>query len=302
MKVAACLCAQVFLGVYAWGVSYPLTLVDGRGDATRLNAKPERVVSIAPSATDIVVELQGWDRLVGVSEHCQLSEEAGTVARLPIYPGPSAEKLLGLQPDLVLAADITSPQVVAQLRRLGLCVLVLNSAGLEGVVADIRLVGEALDLTESAQRIVARFQSIRKRVRTALRTLDDRQKPTVLMALSPALDYFVGRGVYADALITEAGGRNLGASVGLQWPKLSAESLIDLNPDVIFISQEEVSAAARRQLLVNLRADPNWQEMRAVKRGSVYLIESQLFSVPGTRLQWALPILFEYLHPELAPL
>lgn len=297
-KFAVTQCMLV-LSAAAWGTDYPITLVDGRGDATRVEARALRVVSIAPSTTGIVVELQGLEQLVGVSKHCQLPAEAGAVLRVPVYPAPSTEILLSLKPDLILAADITSPQTVAQLRRVGLKVLVLNSKGLNGVLEDIRLVGQALDLTPAAERLITDFQAVRARLDTVLQTSDD-PPPRVLMALSPALDYCVGRGVYADALIAEAGGQNVAQGTGISWPKLSIEGVLAMRPEVIIIVSDTVSAAAQQQMLEHFQKHPIWKVLPAVRLGRVYLVHRELFSVPGPCLQEALQVLFAHLHPELA--
>lgn len=293
------------------GVDYPMTLVDGRGDTITLDARPERVMSIAPSTTEIVVELQrlarlsqrnqsknlqSVARLVAVSDHCDLPAHAGDIMRLPIYPAPSIEALMVLEPDLILAADITSLQVVAHLRRMGLTVIVLNSAGLDGVVEDIRLVGQALDLPVAAEMIITDFQAVRTRIRAALETADF-PKPRVLMALSPTLDYCVGQGVYADSLIQEAGGHNLGAITGVAWPKLSTEGVLAMDPDAIFILSDSASEANQRQVIANYNKHPAWKEIKAVQTGAVYLLASDHFSVPGPRLKEALPILFAHLYP-----
>lgn len=279
---------------------FPVSLVDGRGATVIVQKQPLRVISLAPSTTEIALDIGGVERLVAVTEHCTLPSSLEGLKRLPVYPQPSTEAILALKPDLVLAADITSRGNVEQLRRLNLKVIVLNSAGLDGIVRDIETMGIALGLENSAQAVVRSFQQGRQRVKQALQRQSPDEKPTVLFALGDSLEYFAGKGVFADSLIEEAGGRNVGATAGLPWPQLSAEAILQADPQVIFITGKALTGTAREEALAKFEKHPVWKGLQAVRNRRVYWLDSELFSVPGTRMKSALQVLFAHLYPDLA--
>ena len=141
---------------------YPLTLTDDAGRDVTLDAQPERIVSLAPSNTEIVCALGACDSLVGIPEY-QVGypdDVAATVADLPIVVsfGPvDREAIVATEPDLVLAAgnELTSSEDIDALTELGLQVIVLYPESLDEVSADIELVGEALDAQVEAAEVTA---------------------------------------------------------------------------------------------------------------------------------------------------
>lgn len=269
---------------------YPMMLTDGRGDNVILPREPRRVVSLAPSTTQIVVELGLADRLVGVTEHCVLEQIPGggpAAARVGVYPALSHEQIVALRPDLVLLADITSRAEVRRLRALGIPALVLNSEGYEGVMADVRLAGEALNNPGKAAALAERLERVRDEVRRGMG--ENWRAPRTVLFLDREGTYAAGRDTFGDGLIREAGGDNLAVRAGTDWPQLSREFLVEADPEVILISEsggqgERIDQAA----LEAYRRDPVWGGFSAVKQGRVYRIGAEHLNIPGPAIHIAL--------------
>ena len=281
--------------------AYPLTLVDGRGAAFRLEKQPQRVISLAPSTTDIATAIGAFTQLCAITEHCQWPAAAASlfVQRLSVYPEPSLETIIAQQPDLILAAAITRPEVVKQLREWGLQVLVVDRFSLAGITADIRLVGQALGRESAAERVIADFNRVRAQIDAAVQAQQHSLPPRVLFALGAELDFCAGGGCYLNALIEAVGGQNVAAQVAQDWPKLSPESILAMDPQLLIIMADTITADAHHQTRENLQTHSVWRLLTAVKTHQVYLVDRQLFSVPGVQLQKALVVLFDRLHPNV---
>src|SRR5688500_15423384 len=126
---------------------FPLTVTDDAGRDVTLETAPERIVSLAPSSTEIVCALGACDRLVGVTDFDDYPPEVGEIADVVIQAQVDLERVVAAEPDLVLAAgnELTPSAVIEQLEDLGLVVMVLYPESLDEVYADITFLGTALD-------------------------------------------------------------------------------------------------------------------------------------------------------------
>ncbi len=280
------------------------TLTDGRGDPVALPPEPQRIVSLAPSTTELVFALGAGDRLIADTAYCQFPEEARDLPHIQGFDSPNAERLLELEPDLVLASNITSPATANRLRELGLPVFVLPSQGLDGLVTDIELLGNVLGRNEAAADLLAKFTQIRTELGMRFAGLNDEERPRVFLAYGERETYTAGPGTFPDQLIREAGGRNIAYDVKGDWVELSQETVLERDPQVILLpgETEERIEPAGVDLLAAYRQDPLWGELSAVREGRVYVIDNTLFNIPGPRLTLALEALADTLHPpEAAP-
>jgi len=267
---------------------FPKTITDGRGAQVVIEGQPQRIVSLAPSTTQWLRELDAPDRLVGVTPHCEVGEDAEGAARLAVHPSPSFEKILDLNPDLIVAADIADPKDVARLRELGQTVLVLNNDRFDGVLRDGQTLGEAIGASGQARETIAELEADRAAVAASIANREASEQ--VLLALGTKLDYVAGPGSYADNLLQLAGAENAAAEAKSMWPKLSREAVIGADPGVIIVTHALAAGTenARAEVLAALRDDPVWRHLSAVKAGRVGVVDSTLMNVPGPRIGEAL--------------
>jgi len=238
---------------------------------------PRRIVSLAPSVTEVLFEAGVGPRVVGVTSYCRFPREVLALPKVGGYLTPSYEALVALQPDLVVTlpeqADIES-----RLTALGIPILRIDHRSLEGIVRSIEQVGQRCGAEVSATRAAS---ALRRALADARRTATG-PRPRVLVCFARAEDFrrltAAAPGTVHDDLITRAGGVNVLVSRAVAYPTLSAEGVMRLDPDVIieFSSSGTDAAALRRQ----------WNQLdsvRAVKNGRVYVFTDDFLAVPGPR-------------------
>ena len=113
-------------------------------------------------------------------------------------------------------------------------------------------------------------------------------------ATDPAKPYVAGPGSFVDTLIHLAGGKNLGAGLSTAWAQISAEEIFHQDPDVILLGDTGYGITVE-----SVAARPGWKNLKAVKNGSVYAVDSNLVVRPGPRLADGLEIIARHIHPEI---
>jgi iron complex transport system substrate-binding protein len=273
---------------------YPLSITDAMGREVTVHAEPEAIVSLAPSNTEILFALGLGDKVVGISDFCDYPEEAKAIERVGNYLEPNIEKIFALGPDLVLAITGLS-EVMARLEELGIPVVILNPSDLEGILADIQLVGKATGAETEAEALVS---EIRARIAVVTgKAAAVKEKPEVFCeidATDPSKPWTTGPGSFMNAMIQLAGGTNVAADAGSPWVQLSAEEIITKDPKIIILADSKYGVTAD-----SVRERPGWEVITAVKEGAIYDIDDDLISRPGPRIVDGLETVAKIIHPEL---
>jgi len=279
-----------------------VTLVDALGNVVVLTSPPERIVSLAPSNTEILFAIGAGDKVVGVTDYCNYPYnftawiESGNMTSIGSYYGPSVEPIIALEPDLVLASS-GSLDAAENLRDLGYNVLVVESRTLEGVLQDILLVGRATDKHIEAGILVS---DLRERI-------DDVANQAASATTTPKVYHevwneplmSVGPGTFIDDLITLAGGENIFNDANVSWPVVSSEAIIQKNPDVMVFPDMYMGVENFYQTIDAVKNRPGWQLITAVANDDIYEINADIISRSGPRLVEALEILAKMIHPEI---
>lgn len=268
---------------------WPLTVTDRTGQTVTIRARPERIVSMAPSSTEILFALGLGRRVVGRTSWCDFPAEAAAVPSVGDEWRPNWEAIAGLRPDLVLAVGTAQSAIVVEARRLGLTTVVTQSATIEQVFEDIALIGQATGAERAAEQLVAalrgRFQTIQERTRGV------RERPSVFWVIDATL-WTVGPGTFMDHLTTVAGGVNVAAGAGQAFLQYSMEALLAADPDVIIV-------AIPREEYPRLQELPGWSQLSAVRNQRVLFPLPALVSRPGPRILDGLELVARGLHPGL---
>jgi iron complex transport system substrate-binding protein len=278
----------------------PGVITDDHGRAVDIVAMPERIVSLAPSATEILFALGLGDKVVGVTNNCEYPQElldkidAGEIQRVGSYlPGFNLEVIVSLEPAVVFAIGETVPDYVDDLEVLGIPAIVLQPEDIDGILHDIELVGQATDKEEEADALIGNLEEQIDEVITAI---DNAPTPSVFYGVDvsdPAMLWTVGNGTFIDALITLARGENIAAELE-GWPSYSLENLINANPDIIVLGGANWGVSADE-----VASRPVWKDMDAVKNGEIYAIDDTTLVLPGPRIAEGLDLLARLIHPEL---
>lgn len=257
-----------------------------------VKARPQRIVSLAPSNTELLFALGLDDRVVGVDQFSNYPPEAAAKPKIGSYSAANLEEVLARDADLVLASGITRPDVLAALEGRGLAVVVLNPPDLAGVLANITLLGQIADAGADAATLrgslEARIATVTQRVQGTT------TKPRAFVELDPTQFFSVGPQSFVDDLIMRAGGANIAADTGTPYPQLSQEQIIVRDPEVILLGDGSQGVTPEA-----VKGRAGWGGVSAVRSGRIVVLDEDVFFRPGPRAVDALEALLRYLHPEL---
>jgi iron complex transport system substrate-binding protein len=280
-------------------------VVDAVGRVVELGVEPRRVVSLAPSITEIVCALGCCDRLVGVDRYSNYPPEVvraveeGRIAVVGGYWNPDPEKIAGLDPDVVLASS-SVPAHRALEKVLDVPIVYLRSgasASFDDVYADIALVDEVLGCPGEAKQLV---DAIRSRIELVARVLEEanatKVSVLVLLGLPEWGVWAAGAGTFIDSVITAAGGSNVASRLH-GWVMLGQEDLATMKPRIVLVALMAADVEDARKAL---RA---WKEaLRDLRYERICVLWGPANDVlvrPGPRLGIAVELVASLLHPDL---
>lgn len=274
----------------------PVSLTDGMGRAVKLAAPAQRIVSLAPSNTEILFAIGAGAQMVGRDELSDFPMDAKQVASIGSTFGQlNTEAIVAMKPDLVLAAQTTDAAQVKTLEGLGLTVYWLpNPKDFDGLYQNLDIVGQLTGHTAEAKLL---SDDIKTRVAAVVEKVKGAAKPKVfyeLDATDPTKPFTAGPGSFVDMLVSMAGGQNVGATLKDQWAQMSSEELVQQNPDIILLGDAAYGISVES---VGQRA--GWASLAAVKNNAVYTFDDNIVSRPGPRLADGLETIARLLHPEL---
>jgi iron complex transport system substrate-binding protein len=271
-----------------------LTLVDMGGHSVTLAKLPERIVSLVPSATEVIYALGGEARLVGVTDYCDFPPAARQKPSVGGMLAPSLETLVTLRPDLVLATDAGNRrETFGQLQRLGIPVYQVHAKRVAELLDVVRRLGE---LTGRGAAVGELTAQLGQRVQAVTRAVQGRPRPRVLYVLWPEPLIVPGREALVSELIQLAGGDSITADEPSDYPRFSLEAAVARAPDVIVLARHGTgSEPLPRQQWDRLTNVP------AVKAGRVYAVDGNLLHRYGPRVVDGLERLAQIIHPEVFP-
>lgn len=273
-----------------------LTFTDGLGREVKLEAPAQRVVSLAPSNTEILFAVGAGPQVVGREEFSDYPEAAKNVTSIgPAFEALNTELIVSLKPDLVLAAEINTPEQVKTLEDLGLTVYYLsNPHTLEEMYDNLNIVAR---LTGHEAEAATLIESLKQRVAA----MDEKMTPNSsrvsvfyeLDSTDPAKPFTAGKGTFITLLIDRAGGHNIAADLE-DYPQMSLEQIVSADPAMIILGDSMWGITPEM-----VASRPGWENLSAVKNGKVVPFDDNLVSRPGPRLVDGLEQLAKLLHPEL---
>jgi len=269
---------------------FPMTITDMAGREVTIEAEPQAIVSLAPSNTEILYALGLGDKIVGVTEFCNYPPEVAEKPKVGGFRDVNTEKVVEQEPDLILAANIHTAEVVPALEKLGMTVVVIDPPDIPAVLEGIKLVGKITGQEKEAETLTAEMG---ERIDAVAKAVEGREKPRVFWELSSDL-WTAGPGSFINDLIVRAGGENIAAEADSPWAQLSNEAVIEADPEVIFLADHPYGETAE-----SVAARPGWDEISAVVNDRIIEVEdTDIFSRPGPRVVDALEMAAKALHPD----
>ncbi|MCE4601224.1 MAG: helical backbone metal receptor [Desulfurococcales archaeon] len=283
-------------------MKFPVTVVDGTGEDTIIESKPTRIVSLAPSVTEILYYVNATDRLVGVDSYSNFPEwipearENGTLTDVGGFFDPSVEKILSVNPDLVIGVvGVPAHEHIKNLfKAYNIPVILLPQASLSDIERSILIVGKATGNIDESIRAAADFESKLARIKYANYTTTPRI--ALIVWLNPI--WVAGNSTFQSEALYWAGARNAFENIS-GWASIDIEQLLVAKPDIIIavgINASDVISTVESQL------GDSAGEIPAIADGRVYCIGypySDLFNRPSPRIVDAIIIIQLIAHPEL---
>ena len=290
----------------SWNVTVSLVIgeendvreLDGLEDyAFRISKRPERIVSMAPSCTEILFAVGAGDRVVGVTSFCDYPLEVvdkvnkGEIEEIGGYSTPSFEKIVDLEPDLITGAYGNPDDVIYRLIELGYPVYAQNPKNIEEIFAHIKVTGAITKCTENTTSLLDDLKGAIEEIEERTELLEEEQRPRVFR---PCPGFWTcGNETFMNDVIKTAGGKNIAAKYFSGWQALRIEEIIGENPQVILCpATDEGESLAYEQIMSEERR----KVVDAVRNSRVYLINGDLICRPGPRVVNATKIVHEYLY------
>ncbi len=270
------------------------SFVDDAGRKIFVADPPTRIVSLAPSVTEMLFAIGAGERVVGVTSFCNYPPEAQAKPKVG-GAFPNLEVVLSLKPTLVLAPrDFIRPDMVAKLDQLKIPLFILETNNIEDVLRHIQTVGRMLGRSEQSDAVAG---DLRRRVADVKTRTAGAARPRVFYVLNSDPLMTAGPGSFIHQLIELAGGTNVAADAPVAYPRLSLEEVIRQDPQVILFpvgDEEDIPNEEQQRWL-------RWPTLSAVKQNRFVRIPSVLLDRPGPRVVDGLEQLARELHPALFP-
>ena len=263
---------------------------DDLGRLVAINGTPQRIISLAPSNTEILFALGLGDKVVGVTSWCDYPPEALDKEQVGEYDTPDMEKIVALNPDLILVSYGTTMEVINSMVGLGLTVFGVKSTDLDDVFNDIRTIGEITDKEIEAQALTSEMESKIQAVTDQTAELEGRPKVFYIVwgDESSAL-WTAGSGTFIHELIGKAGGVNICQNI-TGYGIITIEEVIARNPEVIITSELSYDWAINSTDLAATNAS---------QTGRIFTCDDDLVQRPGPRLVNGLEWFAYFIHPEI---
>ncbi len=283
-------------------VAYPLKIIDDLGRIVTIGEKPTRMVSLVPSASEIVYAVGAGNLLVGVDQFSVYPDElfqrikSGNVTNIGSPFIPDLDKVVSLNPSIILINGPSqfNAKPIQRLSELGYAIVSLNAQNISGVFYDIEMIGKVTGNSEQASKFVSSLKDRVSKVESAAKG-----SPKVRVYIENSKDPFfsVGPGSIQDELINKAGGINVFSDLSQRSGQVSPEAIIAKNPEVIVLFHRLDNSTE----LVKSR--PGWNVIDAVEKDRVHYISNEkevaAYGAPGPRMVDGLEKIAVLIHPEI---
>lgn len=264
---------------------------DDLGRTVNVPDKIERAISLAPSITEMIFAVGAGDRLVGVTTYCNYPAEASAIEKVGDTQTPNIEKIIALKPQIVFVSTASQLEAFTKtLEEQGIAVFVSNAKSLHEVFQTMLHLGELFGTKEKAEELVTHLTGRASLVRHMNSFVEPRAErkifTRVFVQISNDPLFTIGKDSFLTEVLEYSGGVSVTKDIPTAYPKVSKETALALNPEVIILSDSEDNK------------EPNsvFRNSGAVKNGRVYRINADIISRPGPRLVDALEEIARDLH------
>jgi iron complex transport system substrate-binding protein len=266
---------------------------DEMGRQVKIPHPAKRIVSLAPSITEILFDLGLDEEVAAITNFCDYPEAVLKKPRIGGFVNPDIEKIVSLKPDLIIGIrDGNRMDTVHRLNDSGLSVYLIDPKGFDGVMRTIKNIGDVVGREKESKRLINEMANKKENMITLTQSLS---KPKVFFQLGDAPMVTVGKGTLADDLIRLAGGRSISENESISYPFYSIETVLLKAPEIIIMT----SMDSKKNSLHLVKKWESWKSIPAVRMNKIYVIDSNLVDRPTPRIIEGLEALVKIIHPEI---
>ncbi len=267
-----------------------LSVTDDFGRTIEFESPVKSIVTFAPSNTEILFAIGAGDTVKGVTAFDDYPKEVLEIEKIGDYNGINLERIIELEPEVVIFYGKGADDEVNRLEEAGITVLGFEPESIEEIINVIErmgtLTGKSIEAQELAESMASKKEELVGKV-------ENFEKKKVFYEIWHEPLMAAGAGSFVDQLIILAGGENIAADSESEYPQFDLEQLIERNPEVYLTANDLPEKTAE-----SIGQRPGYEELDAVKNGQIYLLDGNLMSRPGPRIIEALELLVEAIHPE----
>ena len=295
--ISIILCMVLIFAVGCSSTETKKTVTDREGNEVTIPTKIERIVSTAPSNTEVLVDLGVADKLVCVDNYSEGIEGLNKDVEKMDFSAPDAEAIIGLEPDIIIASGYnksgSGDDPFKAISDVGISVVYIPSSNsINGIYKDIEFLASIVNAEDEGGKIISNMKKEISEIAEKGKTIKD--KKTVYFEIGPAPTlYSIGKDTFVNEMISLIGAENIFKDEE-SWISPTEESVLDANPDVILTNvnyvDDPVSEIIGRQ---------GWDSITAVKNKDVYYIDADSSSRPTPNIIKALKEMAKAIYPDV---
>ncbi len=271
-------------------VAETIEITDDFGKVITLEKPAEKIVSLAPSQTEILFAIGAGEKVVGVTTADDYPEEVKEIEKVGGFDGWNLEMIIALEPDLVINYGQGSEEDNKRFEEAGIVVASFLPETIDDVMDTIEKIGVLTGNSDKAKEVVADMKSERDEIISKVKDLETKR---VFYEVYNDPLMTAGPGSFIDELINLAGGENIAKDADSPYPQYDVEKLIEKNPEVYLIPDDSTTT------LETLKERPGFENIDAIKNSQVYFLDADIVSRAGPRIIEGLEEIAKAIHPEI---
>ena len=272
-------------------VNYPLTVFDDTGTAVTIPQEPQRIISTAPSNTEILFALGLGEKVVGITNYCNFPEETKNIEKIGEMTPLNLEKIISLNPDLILAYPGLQLKEILRLRELDLNVIGLDPLTLEDTFKSVKMIANICGISKNGSLLVDKLTQRVNIIKSKVRNIPISARPKIFVGGDLETIFTPGAGTLFHELITFAGGQNIAADLSF-WKKVSPEFVAQAEPDIFIVPIGVMNQGEESKIKRDLSQHPGWSNIPAIKNQKIFIVNEDLFYRAVPRLVDGLELLY----------
>ena len=276
---------------FAEAGNYPLTIIDDTETAVTIPQEPQRIISTAPSNTEILFDLGLQEKIVGITNYCNFPEETKDIEKIGEISPLNFEKIISLNPDLILAYAGFQLKEIPRLRELGLNTIVLEPLTLEDTFKSVEMIANVCGISDKGSLLVDNLTQRVNIIKSKVSNIPISAQPKIFVGGTSETIFTPGAGTLFNELITLAGGQNIAASLSF-WKQINPEFVAQAEPDIIIVPVGAMNQEEETKIKSNVSQRPGWSNIPAIKNQKIFIVNEDLFYRAVPRLVDGLELLY----------